>query len=206
MDSTTENAAARESPAADHSRESPEPSTMPALRASSRLASRRATAAMKRSFEDREESGDEEAEPTKRARLNAGSTAQEEESAHSSQSDASSSATDNAQAEGNHDDSMETIMESMAGATSEQSPARKTKVAKVAKVAKIANATIDGPPSWGKPLVWAKARGSLCEALPYFRSFKSSLHSANVVCKGFLIDQEVDQLDVFSLQVIISSV
>lgn len=192
MDSTNENHAARESPAADRSPAPAEPPTTTAPRASGRLASRLASAAIKRSMEDREESGDEEAGPTKRARLNAGSTAQEEEYAP-----------DNAQAEGSHDDSWEATMESTAGATSEQSPARKTKVTKVAKVA---NATINGPPAWGKPLVWAKARGSLCEALPYFRSFKSSLHSANVVCKGFLIDQEVDQLDVFGPQIIIPSV
>lgn len=58
----------------------------------------------------------------------------------------------------------------------------------------------------GKPQVWANGRGSLCEALPYFRAFKGSLHSTNVVAKGFLIDQEVEYGDVFGAQVIISSV
>ncbi|EAQ89767.1 hypothetical protein CHGG_06386 [Chaetomium globosum CBS 148.51] len=177
-----------------------EPSTMAAPRTSSRSASHRAKTAMKRAMQDLDGSEDEEPKPTKRARHSTGPTAQEEEPAPSPQSDTSQSARYTSNAEDDHDNSMETIMESMAEATNEQRPARKT------KVAKVANATADGPPSWGKPLVWAKARGSLCEALPYFRSFKSSLHSSNVVCQGFLIDQEVDQRDVFGAQVIISSV
>lgn len=62
------------------------------------------------------------------------------------------------------------------------------------------------PPPVGQPLVWAKTRGGLCEALPYFRAFKGSLHSSEVLAEGFLVDQEVDKLDFFGSQVIITSV
>lgn len=62
------------------------------------------------------------------------------------------------------------------------------------------------PPPASKPQVWAYGRGSLCEALPYFRAYKGSLHSSKVVAQGFLIDHEVDYGDVFGTQVIISSV
>ncbi len=61
-------------------------------------------------------------------------------------------------------------------------------------------------PSANKPLVWANARGGLCEALPYFKAYQGSLHSANVVAQGFLIDQEADEGDIFGAQVIISTV
>jgi hypothetical protein len=54
--------------------------------------------------------------------------------------------------------------------------------------------------------VWANGRGSLCEALPYFKAYKGSLHTASLVAQGFLVDQEVDPRDVFGAQVIICSV
>ncbi|KAH6855041.1 hypothetical protein B0I37DRAFT_305211 [Chaetomium sp. MPI-CAGE-AT-0009] len=168
---------------------------MNAPRTSKRLASLRAKTAMKRNIEDLSASDDEE--PAKRARLSAAPKAEEAESPKSSQSETSQAAPDTPRVEDSHNESMQAIMASMAGPTKKRSPTPKVK---------IANATADGPPPSGKPLVWADARGSLCEALPYFRSFKASLHSANVVCQGFLIDQEVDQLDVFGTQVIISSV
>ncbi|KAL2269594.1 hypothetical protein VTJ83DRAFT_1778 [Remersonia thermophila] len=68
------------------------------------------------------------------------------------------------------------------------------------------------PAAWARPLpgrqplVWAKGRGALCEALPYFRSFKSSVHSKDVVAQGFLIDSATEARDFFGAQVIISSV
>lgn len=62
------------------------------------------------------------------------------------------------------------------------------------------------PAPAGQPLVWAEKRGALCEALPYFRAYQGSLHSAGVIALGFLMDQEVDQGDVFGAQVVISSV
>ncbi|KAL2262770.1 hypothetical protein VTK26DRAFT_115 [Humicola hyalothermophila] len=57
-----------------------------------------------------------------------------------------------------------------------------------------------------QPEVWANKRGSLCEALPYFRAYQGSLHSCDLVAQGFLIDQEVDNGDVFGADIIISSV
>lgn len=57
-----------------------------------------------------------------------------------------------------------------------------------------------------RPEVWSNTRGGLCESLPYYRAYKGSLHTANKVALGFLIDLEVDDGDVFDAQVIISSV
>ncbi|KAL2017379.1 hypothetical protein VTK56DRAFT_2259 [Thermocarpiscus australiensis] len=71
---------------------------------------------------------------------------------------------------------------------------------------KAVKATPYRPPAVGEPLVWANGRGSLCEALPYFRAFKGSLHSSGLVAQGFLIDQETEHGDVFGAQVVISSV
>jgi hypothetical protein len=134
-------------------------------------------------------------EPSKRARLSA--PADDGESSFTEESEASQTTLDNGSEANTNEDPMQTILGSMAvvskkgsGSTS-QSKAIKTTATK---------------PPVGKPLVWANARGGLCEALPYFRAFKGSLHSANVVAQGFLIDQEVDQRDVFGAQVIISSV
>ncbi|KAK4124876.1 hypothetical protein N657DRAFT_615930 [Parathielavia appendiculata] len=62
------------------------------------------------------------------------------------------------------------------------------------------------PPSSGKPLVWATSRGGLCEAVPYFKSFKSSLYTNKGVAYGFLIDHETDGGDAFDAQVIITTV
>lgn len=92
---------------------------------------------------------------------------------------------------------MHNIIVSMAGASKKTGSSLKVKTT---------DTVVNGSPPAGKPLVWANGRGSLCEALPYFRSFKSSLHSASLIAQGFLIDQEADKLDVFGAQVIISSV
>jgi hypothetical protein len=92
---------------------------------------------------------------------------------------------------------MEGILSSMASTAKEGT--------KSAAETEITQTITIRPPSSGKPLVWAKARGSLCEALPYFKSHKSSLHSEKLVAKGFLIDSEVDPLDVFGGEVIITS-
>lgn len=56
------------------------------------------------------------------------------------------------------------------------------------------------------PEIWSDFRGGLCEALPYFRAYKGSLYSQNCQAMGFLIDKQVDIRDVFSAQVVISSV
>lgn len=55
------------------------------------------------------------------------------------------------------------------------------------------------------PVVWSNKRGGICEALPYFNSYKGSLYTKDKVVLGFLIDSEVDKRDVFSAQVIITS-
>ncbi|KAK3298414.1 uncharacterized protein B0H64DRAFT_353969 [Chaetomium fimeti] len=195
MDSVTETGTARQSSITNGPNDSAGPPIMAAPRTSPRPASLCAETAMKRNIEDL--GANEDDEPTKRARLSAAPKVDEAGSPQSSQSDTLQSALDTPYVEDNHNQPMQTIMASMAGPIKKRVRARKVK---------IANATADGPPPSGKPLVWADARGSLCEALPYFKAFKSSLHSANLVCQGFLIDQEADELDVFGTQVIISSV
>ncbi|KAK4187259.1 hypothetical protein QBC35DRAFT_385243 [Podospora australis] len=58
----------------------------------------------------------------------------------------------------------------------------------------------------GKPLVWSAKRQGLCEAVPYYRSYKGSLYPIEKVAAGYLIDAETDPGDVFDAQIIISSV
>lgn len=60
--------------------------------------------------------------------------------------------------------------------------------------------------SLSKPEVWATLRGGLCEALPYFRAYKGSLHTQDRTAIGFLVDKEASVRDVFNSQIIISSV
>ncbi|KAK4145728.1 uncharacterized protein C8A04DRAFT_26473 [Dichotomopilus funicola] len=63
-----------------------------------------------------------------------------------------------------------------------------------------------GLPSIGQPLIWAEKRGGLCEALDYYKSYKSGLYTRKAVgALGFLMDSEVEPRDVFGTQVIISS-
>ncbi|KAK3365209.1 hypothetical protein B0T24DRAFT_428302 [Lasiosphaeria ovina] len=62
------------------------------------------------------------------------------------------------------------------------------------------------PEPFFPPSVWSKWRGSLCEALPYFKAYKGSLHTNGLVATGFLMDKHADPRDVFEGQVIISSV
>lgn len=63
------------------------------------------------------------------------------------------------------------------------------------------------PPSVMSPMpeVWSDKRGGLCESLPYYNSYKSSLHSHNRIARGFLIDKEVDLRDILTAQVVICS-
>ncbi|KAK3363435.1 hypothetical protein B0T25DRAFT_442633 [Lasiosphaeria hispida] len=56
-----------------------------------------------------------------------------------------------------------------------------------------------------RPEIWSNMRGGLCEALPYYRAYKGSLHTKEVCAIGFLIDKEADPRDVFSAQVVICS-
>ncbi|RYP07948.1 hypothetical protein DL765_008969 [Monosporascus sp. GIB2] len=62
------------------------------------------------------------------------------------------------------------------------------------------------PEPSGAPEVWAESRAALCNALDYFRSHQSSLHSQDGVAVGMLIDSKVGEHDMFSSQVIITSI
>ncbi|KAK3310812.1 uncharacterized protein B0T15DRAFT_387684 [Chaetomium strumarium] len=163
-------------------------------RTSGRLAARRASAAIKRTADELE--FNEAAEvTTKRPRRRAAVNHAEDPNTEteSSQSTIPSDHAEEVQAT-----EMEDILSSMAGTAKEGTEsAPKTKITQTI--------VIPAPPS-RQPLVWAKGRGSLCEALPYFRAYKGSLHSAGKVAQGILIDSEVDPLDVFDDQVIITSI
>ena len=172
--------------AEDPSKSEGQPSLVVKTRASKRLAAQHAQQAIKRSMQDLD--ADTSGEPSKRARLRAPAAREDAESSCTEESGVSQSTVDSADVCGKGP--MEAIIASMAGDA-------QSSVTKV---------TADGPPSSGKPLVWANGRGSLCEALPYFKAYKGSLHSASLVAQGFLVDQEVDPRDVFGAQVIICSV
>ncbi|RYP75102.1 hypothetical protein DL771_002563 [Monosporascus sp. 5C6A] len=62
------------------------------------------------------------------------------------------------------------------------------------------------PEPSGAPEVWAESRAALCNALDYFRSHQSSLHSQDGVAVGMMIDSKVGEHDMFSSQVIITSI
>ncbi|KAK4178904.1 hypothetical protein QBC36DRAFT_181507 [Triangularia setosa] len=57
----------------------------------------------------------------------------------------------------------------------------------------------------GPPPIHSKFRGGICEALPYFKAYKSSCYNTQLVAKGFLIDQEIERGDVFGENVVIST-
>ncbi|KAL2170853.1 hypothetical protein VTG60DRAFT_4340 [Thermothelomyces hinnuleus] len=157
------------------------------LRTSSRLAAQRLRIATKRAAADLEDSTS--ANPEKRIRLDAS------EGGESSESDLAQHTADR-----NDDDKPNDSSKPIIGSRTDASEEASCIQHQVIQI--ISNRS----PAAGRPLVWANGRGSLCEALPYFRAFKGSLHSADLVCQGFLIDQEADQRDVFGSQVIISSV
>lgn len=161
-----------------------------------RMAARRAQAALKRVFED--SSADEQ--PTKRVRPATSSvppTADVADVAETPSSDLLLDGPQLSQPTPVAQERMQTIIESMADDATATGTALQASAAK---------APTQRPPPSGKPLVWANGRGALCEALPYFRSHKSSLHTQAVVAQGFLIDSEVEVGDYFGAQVIISSV
>ncbi|KAK0661566.1 hypothetical protein QBC41DRAFT_382939, partial [Cercophora samala] len=62
------------------------------------------------------------------------------------------------------------------------------------------------PPPRGPPPILSNFRGGLCEALPYYKSYKGSCYNLGLHAKGFLIDLEVEKGDVFNENVIISAV
>jgi hypothetical protein len=77
---------------------------------------------------------------------------------------------------------------------------------KIVAVARATNDSVDNtmvktaserPVGTGQPQVWASGRGSLCEALPYYKSHKSSLYTQDVMAQAILVDEKVDQRDVF---------
>jgi hypothetical protein len=169
----------------------------PSVRASTRLAARRAQTAIKRSFTDR----DTAEQFGKRARVPVRFADEDE--------DYSNTGVEVSLAGHDTDDTTEMSLESTVVAPSSNPKklrARSSRSTGSIPVTKVDKAKADRPVPVSNPLVWAKGRGSLCEALPYFRAFQGSLHTSNLIAKGFLIDQETDQRDVFSAQVIISSV
>ncbi|KAK4240107.1 hypothetical protein C8A03DRAFT_13524 [Achaetomium macrosporum] len=161
-------------------------------RMSSRLAARRARAAIKRTADDLEPAPAEGTtkRPRRRAAVDYGEDSNTEP--ESSQSIIASGHVEEVQ--GNE---TEDILSSMAGTAKEETvSAPNTEVTKTVFIR---------TPAPGEPLVWANGRGSLCEALPYFKAHKSSLYSVDKVAQGILIDYEVDPLDVFGEEVIITS-
>lgn len=172
-----------------------QPSCIVTLKIPGRLAARRAQMAIKRTFEDLDSGVIEN--PTKRIRRDVAAVGETGQSPHMEEAGSSQSTVDNDYAEDSQEQPMLTILGSMAGANKKAAGSSQIKAIRAAP-----NTTRPA----GRPLVWANGRGALCEALPYFKAYKGSLHSANVVAQGFLIDQEADDIDVFGAQVIISSV
>ncbi len=173
------------------------PSLIVTLKVPSRLAALHAQIAIKRAIDDVDSSEDEA--PSKRARFTASPVVEDTivVSTQTIESEPSQSTLD-------HDDHVEDSQEQL---TQEYHGSvditEKETDAPLTKAIGTVSCTY---PSASKPLVWANARGGLCEALPYFKSYQGSLHSANVVAQGFLIDQEADEGDIFGAQVIISTV
>lgn len=161
-------------------------------RSSSRLAARRAQSAIKRTFEVMHPT---ELEAQKRPRRSV-RTAVKMRDGCRSESEHSQPLQPAVDEEHSQDNSMQSILGSMASARG-----RRTESAMSLGVTKIIT---QRPPGVGSPMVWANGRGSLCEALPYFKAHKGSLYSSSLVAQGMLVDQEADRLDVFGAQVLIS--
>ncbi|KAK4199729.1 hypothetical protein QBC40DRAFT_265647 [Triangularia verruculosa] len=68
------------------------------------------------------------------------------------------------------------------------------------------SAAISRLPPRGPTPIHSKFRGGICEALPYFKAYKSSCYNVNLVAKGFLIDHEVEKGDIFGETVVIAAV
>ena len=56
------------------------------------------------------------------------------------------------------------------------------------------------------PEVFARSRMALCESVPYYRAYKSSLYTQKCVARGFYMDGAARDQDIFKAQVVISSV
>ncbi|KAJ4298633.1 hypothetical protein N0V88_003664 [Collariella sp. IMI 366227] len=160
---------------------------IPPPRTSHRLAAQRAQTAIKRVFEDTNANTGEEAHKRTCLRTNP-----------DTEPESPQSIIDHGVLHDSQESAMQAVLKTMAAASKLKSATGNTDVAP-------RTVSVRPQPS-GQPVVWAKGRGSLCEALPYFKAYKGSLHSANVVAQGFLIDSEAEEGDVFGEQVIISSV
>ncbi|KAL2130787.1 hypothetical protein VTI74DRAFT_5948 [Chaetomium olivicolor] len=155
------------------------------------------TTAIKRAFEESDANAAEE--PPKRACLRV--TATDEDS--NSESESSQSTIDINILQDSRGNPMQVILGSMAAASERDYTTKDTNSGPKGHTIKVLTSR---PLPSGQPYVWANGRGSLCEALPYFKAYKGSLHSCNVVAQGFLIDSEAEERDVFGEQIIISSV
>ncbi|KAK4137082.1 hypothetical protein BT67DRAFT_448305 [Trichocladium antarcticum] len=167
----------------------------PSVRTSTRLAAQRAQTAIKRSATTLDTSTAEE--PDKRPRLHP----QDEDGDYTDPGSKVSAA--------EQDTAADTILELVVVAPTTKRTKINVKSQRAARsvpIKTVDETKTDRPLPVGQPLVWAKGRGALCEALPYFHAFQSSLYSSGLNALGFLIDQETDQRDVFSEQVIISSI
>ncbi len=161
------------------------------MKTSSRVAAQRAQMAMKRTIEDVDSATDDE--PTKRARSTASSMVKKAKSLQDKGYDSSEFAL-GSDVEDSQEEPVRTVLGAMAGIA---------KKGAASVLTKAAQSTLEPA---GDPLVWANARGSLCEALPYFKAHKGSLHTLNRVAQGFLVDQEADKNDLFLKDVLVSSV
>ncbi len=61
------------------------------------------------------------------------------------------------------------------------------------------------PQPSGAPVVWSERRAALCDALPYFRAHQGSLHTNDGLAISMFIDSKVGDHDIFSSQIIIST-
>lgn len=56
-----------------------------------------------------------------------------------------------------------------------------------------------------RPIIFGIRRQAVCESLPYFNSYNSSLYTQNSVARGFYMNKEARSQDKFSAQVIITN-
>lgn len=61
------------------------------------------------------------------------------------------------------------------------------------------------PEPSGKPPVWADKRQFLAESVPYYRHYEGAVYSSGKVVKGFLVDKECEDRDVYDDQIIITT-
>lgn len=81
---------------------------------------------------------------------------------------------------------------------------RRPKAAPRAYVPYYQSAQENLPATYGQPPVWASKRQQLCETLPYYRAYMSGGYLHDGLVRGFLIDKEVRERDVFEEEVVIT--